>query len=87
MTGEEYVGGLIGRNSGSDISDSTASGPVTGEEYVGGLVGHNQGGAISGSTASGPVTGNNRVGGLVGFNDRYSTISNSDASGACVWEQ
>ena len=85
VTGEEYVGGLVGHNQGGAISGSTASGTVTGNDYVGGLVGHNQGGAISGSTASGAVTGEEYVGGLVGHN-QGGAISGSTASGAVTGE-
>ena len=85
VTGNDYVGGLVGHNQGGAISGSTASGPVTGNDYVGGLVGHN-GGAISGSTASGPVTGEEYVGGLIGRNSG-SDISDSTASGAVTGEE
>ena len=79
VTGNEYVAGLAGRNSG-DITASYASGSVTGDNYVGGLVGYN-GGTITASYASGSVTGTNHVGGLVGRNSG-GTITASYASGS-----
>ena len=87
VTGNDYVGGLVGFSEHATISGSTARVAVTGNDYVGGLVGHNGGyaiggrPAISGSTASGTVTGNDHVGGLVGENSS-GTISDSAASGA-----
>ncbi len=87
ITGQSYVGGLVGWSLSfstiSTISNSYASGAVTGAgDYVGGLVGHNESSTISNSYASGAVTGTDSVGGLVGYNDYYASIENSFASGA-----
>ena len=38
VTGKQYVGGLVGNNSGT-LSNSFFSGGVTGDQYIGGLVG------------------------------------------------
>jgi hypothetical protein len=78
--GNDFVGGLVGFNSG-DISNSSATGAVTGRNGVGGLVGYNDGGDISNSSATGAVTGDDSVGGLVGEN-LNGDISNSYASSA-----
>ena len=78
VSGNDYVGGLVGFSERGTISGSAASGTVTGNDYVGGLVGRNRA-TISGSTASGAVTGNDYVGGLVGGNS--DTISASKAEG------
>ncbi|MCT7604754.1 YDG domain-containing protein, partial [Aliarcobacter butzleri] len=79
ITGNYYVGGLIGNNYGT-ISNSYASGTVSGtSSYVGGLVGDNYAGAISNSYATGTVSGDSYVGGLVGSNG--GTISNSYSTG------
>ena len=77
ISGNNYVGGLVGFNTGSIINSSVA-GAVHGINYVGGLVGVNSG-TITNSSASGTVSGTNRVGGLVG--DEYGTLTNSSASG------
>ena len=67
MTGESYVGGLAGYNSGI-ITNSWASGTVTSSNAsstataTGGLVGYNIG-IITNSHASSTVTGNNQAGG------------------------
>ncbi|WP_260960056.1 beta strand repeat-containing protein [Aliarcobacter cryaerophilus] len=79
ITGNSYVGGLLGYKYGGTISNSYASGNVSGTvNNVGGLVGLN-GGTITNSYATGNVIGNTRVGGLVGLN--VETITNSYATG------
>ena len=68
VTGDESVGGLVGKNSGT-ITNCYATGSVTGNRDVGGLVGYN-GGTITNCFSTCSVTGTNNVGGLVG--DRNS---------------
>ena len=85
VTGDEYVGGLVGWNEG-DITSSHATGAVTmsGDygEYAGGLVGYNDGN-ITSSYATGSVHASgydcSYVGGLVGYND--GDITGSHATG------
>ena len=55
VTGESYVGGLVGDAAGT-TTNSYATGNVVGDEYVGGLVG-DTGGSITNSYATGNVTG------------------------------
>lgn len=75
----QFVGGLVGQNSGGNIDHSYATGNVTstynGTAYVGGLVGGTSpysglGGQVSDSHATGNVTAPNAsfVGGLAGNN-------------------
>ena len=59
-----YVGGLVGRNSGT-LHDSYSTGGVIGGAYVGGLAGLNDG-TVSNSYSRGTVSGTEMVGGLVG---------------------
>jgi len=66
VTGADYVGGLVGANTGSVIN-SYFSGNVTGEYRVGGLAGCS-GGTVFNSYSSGNVNGSSSVGGLVGNN-------------------
>ena len=66
VTGNDYVGGLVGDNRG-DVTASYATGRVSGNSEVGGLVGQNRGG-VTASYATGPVSGDSGVGGLVGEN-------------------
>ena len=82
VTGHSLVGGLVGVNNNSTISNSYATGTVSGNYGVGGLVGYNYNNStISNSYATGTVIGDWYVGGLVGINDNLSTISNSYATG------
>lgn len=80
VTGNNVVGGLLGRNNYGTISNSYALEAVTGVGYyIGGLVGANFYGTISNSHATGAVSGNNTVGGLVGNGN--GSVINSYASG------
>jgi len=76
VIGGDYVGGLVGGNSGT-VSNSYASGNVSGDLSVGGLVGDNWG-AVIGSCVTGNVSGHRAVGGLVGYN-YHGTVRNSYA--------
>ena len=73
IEGNNSVGGLAGRNSGS-ITDSYTTGSVDGDWHVGGLVGRN-GGSITNSYTTGSVIGDKYVGGLVGRKDSGSIIN------------
>lgn len=76
-TGFNYVGGLVGYNTGS-IQDSVyITSSVDGEDTVGGLVGYNSG-TLTSLDVTLSVTGNNYVGGLVGRNE--GDISDSNAN-------
>lgn len=68
VTGDSYVGGLVGWMLGGQISDAYASGAVAATDTVGGLVGLLDGGRIDRSLATGRVSGITTVwtGGLVG---------------------
>ncbi len=74
---KNYIGGLVGYNTHSTISNSFCTGSVSGYGYVGGLVGYNKNAStINNSYSSVSVSGTNNVGGFVGDNN-FSTISNS----------
>lgn len=82
VTGQQYVGALIGRNENGTVTNSYATAAVAGTgNRVGGLIGNNQQGTISGSYATGTVSGAAVIGGLTGGN-ASGTISNSYATGA-----
>ncbi|MGB5924820.1 MAG: GLUG motif-containing protein [Dehalococcoidia bacterium] len=89
IVGASFVGGLVGANWGSTVSDCYATGSVTGrftipeignEENAGGLVGFSEG-AVTNCYFTGNVSGNHNVGGLVGYN-YYGTVSNSYFKGS-----
>uniref|UniRef100_UPI00125FF82D beta strand repeat-containing protein n=1 Tax=Aliarcobacter butzleri TaxID=28197 RepID=UPI00125FF82D len=81
ITGNNYVGGLVGANyNDSQIENSYVSGNVSGASRVGGLVGYNYNNSkIENSYASATVTRlsgtNTTFGGLVGYNN--AQIQNS----------
>ncbi|WP_339613877.1 MBG domain-containing protein [uncultured Parvibaculum sp.] len=92
ITGQKYVGGVIGSFTGNTslLTNVSTSGQVGGEAYVGGLVGNNASGTISYSAADVDVTAtgsdiyNNgslyaMAGGVAGANT--GTILQSHASG------
>ncbi|MEA3496202.1 MAG: GLUG motif-containing protein, partial [Bacteroidota bacterium] len=84
ITGNIYVGGLVGYNYlFSTIANSYSTGIVSGSYYVGGLVGYNlTSSTITNSYSTGSVSGtNDYVGGLVGWN-YSSTITNSYSTGS-----
>lgn len=84
ITGQNYVGGLIGRNGvdngmtgHSVVFNNRISGTVTGKAYVGGLIGvdrvYNSGSStVNANTDAALVTGRYYIGGLTG----WSSINN-----------
>jgi filamentous hemagglutinin family protein len=81
VTGEDYVGGLVGYSSNSSLSEVYATGSVTGVYDVGGLVGYSSNSSLSEVYATGSVTGEYEVGGLVGYSYK-SSLSEVYATGA-----
>ena len=87
IQGNNEVGGLVGRNWGSSVTNSYATGSVEGWWDVGGLVGGSYNGTITNSYATVSVTGGtgsySSVGGLVGYSYNMYTksIMNSYATG------
>lgn len=80
VTGNRYVGGLVGMNGGA-IHHVYVSGEVTGSHFVGGLAGAHSG-TINQSHASGKVDGDHFVGGLAGVNE--GSITDSYARGEVI---
>ena len=81
IKGRNYVGGLVGTNSGT-IENVYATGAVSGDgSEVGGLVGRSESGSITNAYATGAVSGNDYVGGLIGRNNK-GPIENAYATGA-----
>ncbi|MER2252821.1 MBG domain-containing protein [Methylorubrum podarium] len=86
VSGANYVGSLVGYNTGGTVSQSYTTGSVTGGFVVGGLVGANDGGEVNQSYASGRVTGSMGsayLGGLVGLNvNANGAVTESYATGS-----
>ncbi len=84
ITGNDYVGGLVGSAIQGTISNCYASGKVSGvTQMIGGLVGHNIQGTISNCFSTVDVEGNINSGGLVGYN-QGGLIENSYFDGDLV---
>ncbi len=91
VSGDRYVGGLVGQNedfiwwpsmiSTRMISNCYSTGSVSGRIFVGGLVGVNQDGTIINCYSTGSVSENWGVGGLVGYNSQ-GTITNCYSTGS-----
>ena len=79
ISGNAFVGGLVGNVTAGSIVDSLTSGAVSGGDRVGGFAGLLSAGSISNASATGAVSGSGYVGGLLG--DSRSTLDNSSASG------
>jgi len=78
VTGEDFVGGLVGSNGGT-ISEASVSGDVVGETLVGLLVGENDG-TVTESMVQGSVIGSDDTGGLVGENREDATVKDCSAT-------
>lgn len=80
VTGQHYVGGLIGKIEAGTIINSSVNGSIIGNNFTGGLIGQTYGNPGMGGTtinntyAIGAVEGANYVGGLIGNTD-YATIT------------
>ena len=76
-----FVGGLLGSNSNSNVTDCYTTGDVTGTTSVGGLIGSNKvtGPLVTNTYATGNVKGTTSVGGLMGTN--VGDLSKSYATG------
>ena len=74
----DYIGGLVGENSGGIIVNCYTSGNINGSWYVGGLTGSNSSGTVAYCYSTGTVGGESWIGGLVGFNE--SEITNCYAA-------
>jgi hypothetical protein len=76
INGSNYIGGLIGRNSGN-VTRCHSTGQVSGRNNIGGLVGivENQG-SVSNSYSNSAVSGSEYIGGLVGSNGYWDAGCN-----------
>jgi len=85
VSGNRYVGGLVGRNdSYGSISTNYSSGSVSGKHSVGGLVGYTSGNTSTATSySSSTVNGTSCVGGFVGYNcgDIVTSYSTGSVSG------
>jgi len=82
VSGGNYVGGLIGLNTGN-VTKCGSTGSVSGDAYVGGLVGLIDDGTMTMCYSRAGVSGNRNVGGLVGkTNNEASEVKHCYATGS-----
>jgi hypothetical protein len=84
VTGDLYVGGLVGHAHHGSISNCYSTGQVTGDTHVGGLAGES-GGTMSSCYSAASVSGSFEVGGLIGQN--HGTVSKSYSTGSVIGHQ
>ena len=87
VTGQDYVGGVIGGGRGG-ITASFSTGGVNGRAYVGGLVGYTEGSGITVSYSNAVVSAaDDNVGGLVGYTMASASVVASYATGAVTGDE
>ncbi len=79
IKGNQYVGGLVGYNTGTITECSIVDALIDGATHAGGLIGRNEW-QIQRCYSTGLVIGGNRLGGLVGTQSATGTTSNSYSS-------
>lgn len=82
ISGDTYVGGLIGFNYGANITGCYSSVNVTGKNNIGGLLGANQlSSNLNKSFATGTISGESFTGGLIGHNGLNNKVEECYAVG------
>lgn len=82
IIGNDYVGGVVGLNSGC-IHGCYVTGHIIGNEAVGGIVGYNSVGTIKNCQVRSRVIGYDNVGGVIGHNS-VGTIVSSFSKGVVI---
>ncbi len=67
ITGQDYVGGLIGFCNLSNVSNCFATGIILGKISTGGIIGESSGSTIQNCYSEANVSGDNLVGGFIGY--------------------
>lgn len=74
VTGDQYVGGVVGIST-DDVINCSNTGDVSGGEYVGGIAGQGDN-LTENCTNTGNITGTRYVGGILGEADYYAEVKN-----------
>ncbi|MBN2519643.1 MAG: hypothetical protein JXB17_03995, partial [Bacteroidales bacterium] len=84
ITGQNYVGGLLGYNSTTNFTNCYVTGKINGSaNNVGGLIGYSYyNSEVTNCYSIVDVTGVQYVGGLIGYANQYSTYSNCYSKGS-----
>lgn len=87
VTGDYYVGGLLGQNRGT-VSNCFVSGTVNGNRYCGGLIGNSRFdyAPVSNCYSSCSVYGEMYIGGLVGYLREFSSVVNCYSKGSVTYD-
>lgn len=80
ITGNSFVGALVGYNGNSTISECFTMGSVNGSSNIGGIVGYNIDGILKNNYSTATVNGTSNVGGIVGYNHSH-TVENNFSTG------
>ncbi|GGC52927.1 MBG domain-containing protein [Belliella aquatica] len=83
IVGQDFTGGIIGKNYEGSLESSYVSGVITGRYQVGGLIGMTTGGTFSKSFNNASITGQDNTGGLIGT-FQGGSISDSYNSGNII---
>ncbi|MBN2131391.1 MAG: DNRLRE domain-containing protein [Sedimentisphaerales bacterium] len=81
VTGDQYVGGLVGYCKGI-VSRCFTNTSVSGSQYVGGLIGYCYGSRIDNSYALGSVGAGDIIGGLIGYAGNSYKVTSCHAAAA-----
>ncbi|MDZ4203114.1 MAG: MBG domain-containing protein [Gallionella sp.] len=81
ITGQDWVGALVGHATLGTASNNSVTGQVTGRDQVGGMVGYLNTMSFNSNHASSTVAGANTIGGLIGSTYGGSNAANNYATG------
>lgn len=83
VSGDDYVGALVGINDGGDVWNCYSTGNVSGNSGLGSLIARNSSGTVSNGYSAADVDGLSDVGGLVGDNTGsvWNCYSTGDVNG------
>ncbi len=81
VSGQDYVGGVVGYVDGGTVQSCYTTGSISGQDYVGGVVGYIADDVIENCYSTGNVSGTDYVGGVVGYVSS-STVQNCYNTGS-----
>ena len=81
--GASFIGGIVGFNDKSTVTNVSNSGSITGTgDYVGGICGANGNASINIAYNTGTVQGANQVGGIAGYDGNDNQVAQSSVKNA-----
>ncbi|MBN2858306.1 MAG: right-handed parallel beta-helix repeat-containing protein [Candidatus Delongbacteria bacterium] len=78
--GNDYIGGVVGKNNTSSIELSYSTSAVSGNWYIGGIAGNNYSGSVRDCYTRGSSTGARYTAGIIGLNNESAVVRNSYAA-------